>query len=70
MPMLGDWSFGEQASTIIDRNPDVQNNMRLRFPDGRKTATRSVDWMLAHFQYFKQVRRVLMQLIHIIHISV
>lgn len=59
MPMLGDWSFGEQAWNISDNDPQIQAQMRSRFPDGRKTATRSVDWMLAPFQYFSQVRRCL-----------
>ena len=55
MPMVGDWAWGEKSQDIIDKDPGVQAQMQQRFPDGRKTATRSVDWMLAHYKTFAQV---------------
>lgn len=48
MPLLGDWSYGEQQ---VYNDVDIAKN----FPHGRKNASRSTDWMLAHFATFKQV---------------
>ena len=53
--MVGDWAWGESSGDIHDGDPHVQAQMRQRFPHGRKTATRSVDWMLDHYKTFAQV---------------
>ena len=53
--MVGDWAWGEQSQFIFDNDHNIQKEMRDRFPNGRKTATRSVDWMLAHYKAFAKV---------------
>jgi hypothetical protein len=54
MPMLGDWALGETKDSIKDNDPQTQNQMQQRFPNGRKTVSRSTDWMLAHYKQFKK----------------
>ncbi|KAK9904778.1 hypothetical protein WJX75_002321 [Coccomyxa subellipsoidea] len=55
MPMLGDWALGETKDSIKDNDPQTQNQMQQRFPNGRKTVSRSTDWMLAHYKQFKKI---------------